>query len=175
MLDLRVLHVRSGRDHHPERIDEVVNLWKPSYLVDKSVTDLDWGANGTRTTCGAPQILTAFSESSNKLFSATPSGNFLIFDVPKGRLGESTSFPAQALPDCHVDREIRGGHSRPINVVRACKTQGHSSIIITGGTEGQARIFVSPAEIRCLATGSNLDTDTCLGYSSQRSQHKEAL
>ncbi|ORX37616.1 WD40-repeat-containing domain protein [Kockovaella imperatae] len=106
---LRIIQVKSSKDHSPERMDEVVNLWKPSYLVDKSISDLDWGAH----------------DLSSKIFSAAPSGNFLIFDVNKGKL----------------DREVRGGHSRPINVIRVCQSQSHSGIIITGGTEGQARIF----------------------------------
>lgn len=66
-------------------ISEVVNLWRSSWEVGKGVNDLDWGAGGG--SCATPElILTAFS---NKIVTVSPSGNFLIFDVSRGRLGRS--------------------------------------------------------------------------------------
>ena len=51
-------------------------------------------------------------------------------------------------------QEISGGHPRPMNVLRLCKTPTHSHLLISGGTEGQAKIWVriSPAFLRRLLT-----------------------
>lgn len=36
---------------------------------------------------------------------------------------------------------MHGGHPRPLNVVRLCQTPAHAHLLITGGTEGQAKMW----------------------------------
>lgn len=69
--------------------------------------------------------------------TASPNGNFLMFDVTKGKLGK--------LAESHpltLDREVMGGHPRSMVALKLCKVQSHSHLLITGGAEGQVRIWV---------------------------------
>ncbi|KAK4687450.1 SEA/GATOR complex protein SEA2/WDR24, partial [Tremellales sp. Uapishka_1] len=91
------------------RISHVVNLWKGSWAVGKGVNDVDWGTG-------------AFS---NKILTANPAGNYLIFDVEKGKL----------------EREVNGGHTRPMNCLKMSQIPAYAHLLITGGTEGQVRIW----------------------------------
>ncbi|WVF68409.1 hypothetical protein IAT40_003174 [Kwoniella sp. CBS 6097] len=56
-------------------INEIVNLWKPSWPVGKGVNDIDWGIGAFET----------------RIATATPSGNLMIFDVEKGKLEKEIS------------------------------------------------------------------------------------
>lgn len=62
----------------------------------------------------------------SKIVSACPSGNILIYDLNK---------PRQV-------QEVSGGHPRPMNTLRLCKNVSQSHLLISGGTEGQAKIWV---------------------------------
>ncbi|WOO82174.1 putative WD repeat-containing protein [Vanrija pseudolonga] len=90
-------------------ISEIVNLWKGSWAIGKGVNDVDWGVGAFET----------------KVVTATPSGNFMVFDINRGKL----------------DREVLGGHPRPMNAITFCKSQQYSHLVLTGGTEGQARLW----------------------------------
>lgn len=46
-----------------------------------------------------------------------------------------------------TDREVMGGSGRHMNCVRFCKTLSYAHLLITGGTEGQARIWVRPLDV----------------------------
>lgn len=39
------------------------------------------------------------------------------------------------------EREVSGGHPRPMNVVKICQSASHSHLLITGGTEGHAKVW----------------------------------
>ncbi|WWD20381.1 hypothetical protein CI109_104857 [Kwoniella shandongensis] len=90
-------------------ISEVVNLWKGSWPVGKGVNDLDWGIG-------------AFE---NKVVTATPSGNIMLFDVERGKL----------------DKDISSGTFRPMNCVRLCRVPAFGHSALTGGTEGSVRYW----------------------------------
>ena len=92
-----------------KQIGEVSNLWSRHWGVSKSVTNLDWGLH----------------QSENKLASATPSGNFLLFDVHRAKL----------------EREVFGGHGRSIDVIRFCKSPNHGHLLMTGGIEGSVNFW----------------------------------
>ncbi len=51
----------------------------------------------------------------------------MIFDVERGKL----------------DREVGGGHTRSVNVIRASKMPSFAHMVLTGGQEGQVRLWVS--------------------------------
>jgi WD40 repeat protein len=51
----------------------------------------------------------------------------MIFDINRGKL----------------ERETSGGHPRPMNCIEFCKVQNSPYLLITGGTEGQVRLWVS--------------------------------
>ncbi|KAL7425251.1 SEA (Seh1-associated) complex subunit [Cryptotrichosporon argae] len=61
----------------------------------------------------------------HKVLTASMNGNFMIFDLNRARL----------------EREVGGGHPRPMNCIRACKTPAYAHMLLTGGTEGQARLW----------------------------------
>ncbi|KAK8849751.1 hypothetical protein IAR55_005086 [Kwoniella newhampshirensis] len=90
-------------------ISEVVNLWKGSWPVGKGVNDLDWGV-GTFE---------------NKVVTATPSGNIMVFDVERGKL----------------DKDISSGTFRPMNCIRLCRVPAFGHSALTGGTEGSVRYW----------------------------------
>ncbi|WRT69791.1 uncharacterized protein IL334_006782 [Kwoniella shivajii] len=90
-------------------ISEVVNLWKPSWPVGKGVNDIDWGMG-------------AFE---NRIATATPSGNLMLFDIEKGKL----------------EKDISSGTFRPMNCVRLCPSSSHGHLALTGGTEGGVRFW----------------------------------
>ncbi|OCF34320.1 hypothetical protein I316_03834 [Kwoniella heveanensis BCC8398] len=56
-------------------INEVVNLWKPSWPVSKGVNDVAWGVGAYET----------------KIVTGTPSGNMMLFDVEKCKLEKDVS------------------------------------------------------------------------------------
>lgn len=64
---------------------------------------------------------------STKIISACPSGNILIFDASRGKL----------------EKEVSGGHPRPMNALKFCKSPSNAYMIISGGMEGQAKLWVS--------------------------------
>jgi len=61
-----------------------------------------------------------------KIVTATPSGSFMVFDINRGKM----------------ERETSGGHPRPINCISLSKVPSSASLLITGGTEGQIRVWV---------------------------------
>ncbi|KLT45836.1 WD40 repeat-like protein [Cutaneotrichosporon oleaginosum] len=61
----------------------------------------------------------------NKIMTATPSVHWMIFDVERGKL----------------DREVGGGHTRSVNVIRASKMPSFAHMVLTGGQEGQVRLW----------------------------------
>lgn len=61
----------------------------------------------------------------------------MIFDVERGKL----------------DREVGGGHTRSVNVIRASKMPAYAHMVVTGGQEGQVRLWVSTARTWQLALG----------------------
>jgi hypothetical protein len=66
-------------------VTEVVNLWRGSMAVGKGVNDISWGTGGESVS-----QLSAYSIAfAHKLVTASPSGNFLLFDLNRGKLGES--------------------------------------------------------------------------------------
>lgn len=40
-----------------------------------------------------------------------------------------------------TEREVSGGHPRPMNVLRMCQTPAHAHLLITGGTEGHTKLW----------------------------------
>lgn len=88
--------------------------------------------------CSMLTLLVAFS---NKLATASPSGNFLIFDINKGKLGKSPLDSMASADTDHTEREVSGGHPRPMNTLKLCQAQTHGHLLITGGTEGHAKIW----------------------------------
>lgn len=63
---------------------EMANLWKGSWAVSKGVNDLDWGVGGVSSPLDPAEAL-AYDK---KIVTATPSGNFMLFDLNKSKLGE---------------------------------------------------------------------------------------
>ncbi|GMK56594.1 hypothetical protein CspeluHIS016_0304340 [Cutaneotrichosporon spelunceum] len=61
----------------------------------------------------------------NKIVTATPSVHWMIFDLERGKL----------------DREVGGGHTRSVNVIRASKMPSFAHTVLTGGQEGQVRLW----------------------------------
>ncbi|BEI90469.1 uncharacterized protein CcaverHIS019_0305390 [Cutaneotrichosporon cavernicola] len=61
----------------------------------------------------------------NKIVTATPSVHWMIFDLERGKL----------------DREVGGGHTRSVNVIRASKMPAFAHMVLTGGQEGQVRLW----------------------------------
>jgi WD40 repeat protein len=51
----------------------------------------------------------------------------MIFDINRAKL----------------ERETSGGHTRPMNCIKFSKVQNSAYLLITGGTEGQVRLWVS--------------------------------
>ncbi|KAI9638827.1 WD40-repeat-containing domain protein [Dioszegia hungarica] len=90
-------------------ITEVANLWKGSWAVSKGVNDIDWGSGSY----------------DRKIATATPSGNFMLFDLVKNKL----------------ERDVSGGHPRPMNCIRLCQTPSYGHLLLTGSTEGVAKLW----------------------------------
>ncbi|OXG16009.1 vacuolar protein [Cryptococcus neoformans Tu259-1] len=90
-------------------ISEVVNLWKSNWPVGKGVNDVDWGVAAW----------------DHKLVTATPSGNFMLFDVEKGRL----------------DREISSGSFRPLNCAQFCHQPSYCHMVLIGGADGNIKLL----------------------------------
>ena len=82
---------------------------------------------------------TAFN---NKLVTASPSGNFSIFDLNRGRFGRFQLLKTIQADIQLTEKEISGGHPRPLNVIKLCQQPSHGYMLVTGGTEGQAKIWV---------------------------------
>jgi hypothetical protein len=80
-------------------VTEVVNLWRGSMTVGKGVNDISWGTGGTSLWCESAYMI-AFA---HKLVTASPSGNFLLFDLNRGKLGKSYSPP---LADTQKRRSV---------------------------------------------------------------------
>ncbi|ORY34659.1 hypothetical protein BCR39DRAFT_513871 [Naematelia encephala] len=91
------------------QVSEVANLWKTGWAVGKGVNDIDWGVGSME----------------NKIVTANPNGNFLVFDVVKAR----------------YEKEVSGGHPRPMNVLRFCKIPAYSYLLLTGGTDGIVKLW----------------------------------
>ncbi|WVQ74341.1 hypothetical protein IAR50_003940 [Cryptococcus sp. DSM 104548] len=90
-------------------ISEVVNLWKSSWPVGKGVNDLDWGVAAW----------------DHKLVTATPSGNFMLYDVEKGK----------------VDKEISSGSFRPLNCATFCHQPAYCHMVLIGGADGNIKLL----------------------------------
>lgn len=63
-------------------IREVINLWRGSWSISKGANDVDWGV-GSGSRLGV--VLTA--DYQDKIVTATPSGQWMIFDANRGKLG----------------------------------------------------------------------------------------
>lgn len=82
-------------------ISEVVNLWRGNWAAGKSVNDVDWGVGSKlhrrpfpRQPLSSPNAVSIKSwliiaGLENKIVTASPNGNFMIFDVVKGKFGKS--------------------------------------------------------------------------------------
>ncbi|TYJ57984.1 hypothetical protein B9479_001342 [Cryptococcus floricola] len=90
-------------------ISEVVNLWKSSWPVGKGVNDLDWGVAAW----------------DHRLVTATPSGNFMLYDVEKGK----------------VDKEISSGSFRPLNCATFCHQPAYCHMVLIGGADGNIKLL----------------------------------
>ncbi|ODN73379.1 hypothetical protein L202_07913 [Cryptococcus amylolentus CBS 6039] len=90
-------------------ISEVVNLWKSSWPVGKGVNDLDWGVAAW----------------DHKLVTATPSGNFMLYDVERGKL----------------DKEISSGSFRPLNCATFCHQPAYCHMVLIGGADGNIKLL----------------------------------
>lgn len=81
-----------GKGNGGVTVSEVVNLWKGSWAVGKSVTDVDWGVGGKLVTISIVIGVVMLNENGlameNKIVTASPNGNFMIFDVIRGKFGK---------------------------------------------------------------------------------------
>lgn len=61
----------------------------------------------------------------HKIVTSSPGGNLYLLDTVKGKM----------------DKEISGGHPRPMNCIRFCRQSSHSHMLLTGGAEGLVKIW----------------------------------
>lgn len=57
--------------------------------------------------------------------TAAPSGNFMLFDVEKGRL----------------DKELSSGSFRPLNCAQFCHQPSYCHMVLIGGTDGNIKLL----------------------------------
>lgn len=66
----------------------------------------------------------------------------MLFDVNKGKLGGLTRIHGSQA-DVGEEKDTFSGHPRPLNCAKFCKIPSYGHLLITGSTEGTAKIWAS--------------------------------
>jgi WD40 repeat protein len=48
----------------------------------------------------------------------------------------------KSVTNLKAEKEVTGGHPRPLNVIKLCKLLSHGNLLLTGGMEGHAKLWV---------------------------------